>query len=132
LTRAYLYTLIAVFTWGASLPVNKAIVMAEGGGQRLTPTQVALWCIAVGWLALLIVLAARRRLGRLGESRSLVGASAALAAALPPLAYLSPVLALAVGWVVLREGFGPGFWQGTMLIAAGNAVNLMTSRRRVA
>jgi len=60
--RAYLYTLIAVFTWGSSLAVNKAIVVAARDGARLTPTQVAFWCIAIGWLSLLLVLLARRRL----------------------------------------------------------------------
>jgi drug/metabolite transporter (DMT)-like permease len=68
--RAYLYTLIAVFTWGSSLAVNKAIVVAARGGARLTPTQVAFWCIAIGWLSLLLVLLARRRLHLL---RSIAG-----------------------------------------------------------
>jgi len=334
--RAYAYTLIAVLTWGSSLAVNKAIVVAARDSARLTPMQVALWCILIGWLALLLVLVVRRRLGRLadiaprgwivlfamgcfgwvgsavalnlafarlplpdavvinylhpaftvafqgaafsavvrlvsgweqpvdrrrrpgparmavglvlcllgvaviasegrlgrlGAVRSVVGAGAALCAAmswgvysnlgrfvtvkpgraatglsdvhtfvamtfglaimglmltasgesglpngyftrmffftlgpgqvnvwpllvgmgvivyglgftlwlyamelgarfgqahrLPPLAYLSPVLAVAVGWALLREGFGPGFWGGTVLIVAGNGVNLL-------
>ena len=62
MARAYAYTVIAVLTWGCSLAVNKAIVIAEREGQRLTPMQVAFWCIAIGWLALLAVLAVRRRL----------------------------------------------------------------------
>ncbi len=338
--RAYLYTLIAVLTWGASLPINKAIVAAERGGTHLSATQVAAWCIAVGWVALLATLIGRRRLhllgdftwrawlvlfamgcfgwfaspvafniafanlslpaavvinylhpvftvvfqgglfgrlvrpvsgwehardrerrpaplriavglglcllgvaaiasegrfGRIGEAASALGALAALTAAvswgtysnlgrfvgvkrgrqaaglsdvqtfaamtiglaimaallawsgetsvprgymtwmhfpgpeatevgiwplivgmgimvycvgftlwlyamelgarsgapekLPPLAYLSPVLGVALGWVLLREGFGPGFWEGSALIAAGNVLNLSSRRR---
>jgi drug/metabolite transporter (DMT)-like permease len=41
---------------------------------------------------------------------------------LPPLTYLVPVLSVALGWLVLRESFGPGFWQGAALIAAGNLI----------
>jgi len=65
--RAYLYTLIAVLTWGASLAVNKAIVVAERAGARLTPMQVARWCIAIGWLSLLLVVLLRRRVGLLRQ-----------------------------------------------------------------
>ncbi len=65
--KAYLYTLIAIFTWGASLAVNKAIVVAERAGARLTPMQVACWCIAIGWLSLLLVVALRRRVGLLRQ-----------------------------------------------------------------
>lgn len=42
--------------------------------------------------------------------------------------YLSPVVAVALGWVLLRESFGPGFWEGAALIATGNAVNLWGRR----
>jgi len=50
---------------------------------------------------------------------------------LPPLTYLLLVTAIACGWLVLREAPGPGFWQGAVLIAAGNVVNLWPSRREV-
>ncbi|MCJ7822079.1 MAG: DMT family transporter, partial [Armatimonadetes bacterium] len=43
---------------------------------------------------------------------------------LPPLTYLTFVFAVLLGWVVRREGFGPGFWEGAALIAAGNVVNV--------
>jgi drug/metabolite transporter (DMT)-like permease len=46
---------------------------------------------------------------------------------LPPLTYLTPVLGIGLGWVILHEGFGPGFWEGAVLIAAGNAFNLLAA-----
>ena len=58
-----------------------------------------------------------------------LGARSGQAHHLPPLAYLSPVLAVGVVWALLREGFGPGFWPGTGLIVAGNAVNLFGRRK---
>jgi len=61
-----------------------------------------------------------------------VGHAAGGAHRLPALTYLTLVLAVALGWVLLRERFGPGFWQGTALIAAGNAVNLWRGRRATA
>ena len=64
---AYLYTLLVVLTWGLSLAFNKAMLLAHRGGVWLTPTQVAFWSIAVGWLTLFSLLAARRRLGRLRD-----------------------------------------------------------------
>ncbi len=63
--RAYAYTLLVVLSWGVSLPMTKALLLADRGGERLTPLQAAFWAVAVGWLALLIILAARRRLGAL-------------------------------------------------------------------
>ena len=48
---------------------------------------------------------------------------------LPPLTYLTFVFAVVLGWLVLREGFGAGFWQGTVLIAVGNAVTVWPGRR---
>jgi len=49
---------------------------------------------------------------------------------LPPLTYLVLVLAIAGGWLVLRESFGQGFWEGASLIALGNVVTLWPTRRR--
>ena len=49
---------------------------------------------------------------------------------LPPLTYLVLVLAIAGGWLVLRESFGQGFWQGASLIALGNVVTLWPTRRK--
>jgi len=48
--------------------------------------------------------------------------------ALPPLTYLIVVSSTAVGWLILRESWGPGFWQGTALVAAGNVVALWPTR----
>ena len=48
--------------------------------------------------------------------------------ALPPLTYLIVVSSTGVGWLVLRESWGPGFWQGTALVAAGNLVALWPTR----
>jgi len=67
LRRAYLYTLLVVMSWAISLPTNKALLLAERGGARLTPLEVAFWAIGVGWAALLVVLAARGRLGRVRD-----------------------------------------------------------------
>ncbi len=44
---------------------------------------------------------------------------------LPALTYLTPVLSVALGWLLLHESFGPAFWQGAALIAAGNLVILL-------
>lgn len=49
-----------------------------------------------------------------------VGREAGDAHKLPSLTYLAPVLAVLLGWLVLKESFGPGFWQGAALIALGN------------
>jgi drug/metabolite transporter (DMT)-like permease len=49
---------------------------------------------------------------------------------LPPLTYLVLVTAIGLGWLVLREPLGPGFWQGAALIAAGNAVVLWPAHSR--
>ena len=51
---------------------------------------------------------------------------------LPPLTYLTPVLAVVLGRVLLHEGFGAGFWAGAVLIALGNTVIVWPgpSRRR--
>ena len=57
-----------------------------------------------------------------------LGAEAGEAHKLPPLTYLTPVLAVIIGWVVLHEGFGAGFWQGAALVAAGNALILWRGR----
>jgi drug/metabolite transporter (DMT)-like permease len=51
-----------------------------------------------------------------------LGARQGIAHRLPPLTYLVPVLAVALGWVVLHASFGPGFWTGAALIAAGNLI----------
>jgi drug/metabolite transporter (DMT)-like permease len=51
-----------------------------------------------------------------------LGAREGIAHRLPPLTYLVPVLAVAIGWVVLHASFGPGFWSGAALIAMGNLI----------
>jgi len=43
---------------------------------------------------------------------------------LPALTYLTLVIAVALGWLLLDERCGPGFWQGAAFIAAGNLVIL--------
>lgn len=60
---------------------------------------------------------ALERGSRLGEAHKL-----------PPLTYLTPVVGVTLGWLVLHEPFGPGFWQGAALIAAGNAINAWPRR----
>lgn len=65
--RAYLYTVLAVVFWSTGPVGSKAALMASRGGVRLTPMQVAFWAVGLGWLGLLVVMAARRRLGRLAE-----------------------------------------------------------------
>jgi drug/metabolite transporter (DMT)-like permease len=65
--RAYFYTLLVVLSWASSLVLNKAMLLAERGGARLTPTQVAFWAILVGWVCLLLLLLVRGRLRHLGD-----------------------------------------------------------------
>lgn len=65
--QAYLLTLLAVVLWTTGPVGAKAALMAERGPARLTPLQVAFWPIALGWVALLGVSLARRRLGRLAD-----------------------------------------------------------------
>jgi drug/metabolite transporter (DMT)-like permease len=60
---------------------------------------------------------ALERGSRLGEAHKL-----------PPLTYLTPVVGVTLGWLVLREPFGPGFWQGAALIALGNTINAWPRR----
>jgi len=67
LTSAYLYTLLVVLSWGFSLAVNKAMLLGEREGAHLSPTQVAFWSIAIGWVALLALLTVRGRLGRVRD-----------------------------------------------------------------
>ena len=50
---------------------------------------------------------------------------------LPPLSYLLMVTAIAGGWLLLHEPVRPIFWIGAAFIAAGNAVTLWPTRRRV-
>jgi len=69
-SRAYLYTLLAVFCWTTGPVGSKAALLAARGADRLTPIQVAFWAIGVGWLALLVILAARGRLALLGKIRA--------------------------------------------------------------
>ncbi|MFB3882763.1 MAG: DMT family transporter [Armatimonadota bacterium] len=64
--RAYAYILVVVLCWGISLPGSKALLLAERGGERLSPLQVAFWSISAGWVALLVVLAVRRRVAAIG------------------------------------------------------------------
>ena len=51
-----------------------------------------------------------------------LGRQAGEAHRLPPLTYLTPVLSVGLGWLLLHDAVGPGFWQGAALIAAGNLV----------
>jgi len=64
LRRAYVYTMLVVLTWGFSQVSNKALLLASREGVFLTPLQVAFWPVMVGWVALLLLLAGRRRLGQ--------------------------------------------------------------------
>jgi drug/metabolite transporter (DMT)-like permease len=47
---------------------------------------------------------------------------------LPPLTNFVLVSAIGLGWLILRESIGPGFWEGAALIAAGNVVALWPAR----
>ena len=51
-----------------------------------------------------------------------LGRAAGEAHRLPPLTYLTPILTVTNGWLLLHEPFGPGFWAGAALIALGNLV----------
>ncbi len=53
--------------WTTGPVGSKAALMAEGGGARLTPLQVAFWAIGLGWLALLVLALARGTLSRLRD-----------------------------------------------------------------
>jgi len=64
LRRAYTYTMLVVFAWGFSQVANKALLTASRDSAFLTPLQVAFWPVAVGWVALLLVLAGSGRLGQ--------------------------------------------------------------------
>jgi drug/metabolite transporter (DMT)-like permease len=66
LRRAYLYTLLAVAMWTTGPVGAKAALLAVRDGARLTPMQVAFWPIALGWVALAVLLIAQRRIGLIG------------------------------------------------------------------
>jgi len=79
------------------------------------PATVSAWAVAAGMGLLLYGLGFTLWLAALE-----LGRAAGQAHRLPPLTYLTPVLAVTNGWIVLHEGFGRGFWWGGLLIAAGN------------
>lgn len=58
------------------------------------------------------------------------GRAAGGAHRLPPLAYVTPVLTMTNGWLLLHESFGQGFWEGAILIALGNAAIAVGGRHR--
>jgi drug/metabolite transporter (DMT)-like permease len=107
-------------TGGLRLPTGYAAELHFGG---MGSAWVAAWALiammgAVNYCAgYTLWLFAMEDGARLGEGHKL-----------PPLTYLTFVFAVVLGWVVLREGFGPGFWEGAALIAAGNVVNVWPSR----
>ncbi len=108
-------------TGGLTPPTGYLSTLWLGGPE---PTQVAAWwpIVAMGianyGAGYTLWLFALEDGARRGEGHKL-----------PPLTYLTLVFAVVVGWVVLREGFGAGFWQGTVLIAVGNAVTVWPGRR---
>jgi len=61
-----------------------------------------------------------------------LGEKAGGAHRLPALNYLLLLLSVVLGWLLLRQGFGPGFWPGAACIAAGNLVNLWPRGERIA
>jgi drug/metabolite transporter (DMT)-like permease len=69
LGRAYSYTLLTALIWGISLALTKALLLASRGGLTLTPLQVAFYAMGPGWLSLLAVMAARRRLALIRRIR---------------------------------------------------------------
>ncbi len=60
---AYLFTIIAVVVWTTGPVGAKAALLATGDGGRLTPMEVALWPVALGWVGLTMVMVGQRRLG---------------------------------------------------------------------
>jgi drug/metabolite transporter (DMT)-like permease len=114
---------------GLALAATGGLRSPEGYGTllyfaRWGPAEVSAWAVVAGmglflycggftlWLAAL-------ELGRaVGQAHRL-----------PPLTYLTPVLTVTNGWLLLHEPFGAGFWQGAALIAAGNAVILLGRER---
>jgi len=58
-----------------------------------------------------------------------LGAHAGGAHKLPPLNYLLLITSIGLGWLVLRQPCGEGFWQGGVLILAGNALTMWPGRR---
>jgi len=57
-----------------------------------------------------------------------LGTHAGGAHRLPPLNYLLLVNSMLLGWLVLHQPVGHGFWQGTALILAGNLATLWPGR----
>jgi drug/metabolite transporter (DMT)-like permease len=57
-----------------------------------------------------------------------VGREVGEAHKLPSLTYLTPVLAVLLGWAILHEAVGGGFWGGAALIAAGNCVIVLSRK----
>jgi drug/metabolite transporter (DMT)-like permease len=109
-------------TGGLGLPSSYVTALYLG---RWGPAQVGAWVpitvmatlnYALGYTLWLYALEAG---GRVGEAHKL-----------PALTYLVLVIAIALGWLILRESFGPAFWEGAALIAAGNVVNLWPDSRR--
>jgi len=88
LPRAYLYTLIAVLAWTTGPVGSKAALLASGPGPALTPTQVAFWSVALGWVLIFGLLALRGRL--------------ALLRAFPPRAWVVLALMGVFGWVAYQ------------------------------
>jgi drug/metabolite transporter (DMT)-like permease len=99
---------------GPSLPSGYGTGLYLGG---LGPYDVSAWALLAfmgivvyggGYTLWLVALELGRRAGEAHK--------------LPPLTYLTPVLAVLLGWLILHEPFGTAFWQGAALIAAGNAI----------
>jgi drug/metabolite transporter (DMT)-like permease len=79
------------------------------------PAAVSAWAVAAGMGLLLYGLGFTLWLAALE-----LGRAAGQAHRLPPLTYLTPILTVTNGWIVLHQTFGPGFWWGALLIAGGN------------
>jgi len=84
------------------------------------PAEVSAWVVVLGMGLLLYAGGFTLWLAALE-----LGRAAGQPHKLPPLTYLTPVLTVTNGWIVLREPFGPGFWPGALLIAAGNLLILL-------
>jgi len=91
---------------------------------RWGPAQVSAWAVAAGMGLFLYCGGFTLWLAALERGRA-----AGQAHKLPPLTYLTPILTVTNGWLVLHEPFGPGFWQGALLIAAGNLLIALPRRR---
>ncbi len=120
--------LVGVLAMGIGLAVTGRLGVPAGFQtalylRELGPVWVDAW-LPISIMAVLnyclgytIWLYALEAAGRVGQAHKL-----------PPLTNLVLVSAIGLGWLILRESIGAGFWEGAGLIAAGNVVALWPAR----